>query len=90
MIHFFHCPAMTDMVEGVSAFAAHGVFPDDCWRRMENQGFHAFGITDSCPRQARLLRDRLPFRVLFLAANIARIVREPLVADPLALQPLEG
>jgi phosphoribosylpyrophosphate synthetase len=72
--------------ERVSAFAAHGVFPNDCWHHMENQGFHAVWLTDSCPRQARLLQDRPPFRVLSLAADIARIIREPIVADPLALQ----
>lgn len=70
--------------EVVSAFAAHGVFPDDCWHRMENQGFHAVWVTDSCPRQARLLHDRPPFQVLSLAEDIARIVREPMAADPLS------
>lgn len=63
--------------ERISAFATHGVFPEKSWRRLENQGFHSVWITDSCPCQAGQVRNRTPFRVLSLDADIARIIREP-------------
>lgn len=71
--------------ERVSAFATHGVFPEMGWKRLENtgaaeqrsEGFHAIWVTDSCPTQAQHLHGRHPFRILSLAEDIARIIREP-------------
>lgn len=65
----------------VSAFAAHGVFPQQSWKRLENEGFNTVWITDSCPAQALQVRDRPPFQVLSLDADIARIIREPLTGS---------
>ena len=62
----------------VSAFATHGVFPDKGWHRLEDQDFHTIWITDSCPEQAEAVHSRLPFRVISLAPDIARIILEPL------------
>lgn len=74
----------------VSAFATHGVFPDNSWTRLRNQGFHTIWVTDSCPGRALQLQEKTPFQVLPLAADIARIIREPIAPDPLALQGSEG
>lgn len=62
----------------VSAFAVHGVFPQNAWKNLENQGFDSIRITDSCPLQAETLRSRPGFEVISLARDIARIIREPL------------
>ncbi|NCC24239.1 MAG: hypothetical protein EOM25_03420 [Deltaproteobacteria bacterium] len=63
----------------VSAFATHGVFPDESWHRLENQGFETIWITDSCPMQAARISGRLPFEILSLDEDLGRIVHEPLL-----------
>jgi len=61
----------------VSAFATHGVFPNESWKRFQHDegkgaehGFAHFWITDSCPPTARAVQDHKPFEVLSLAAPI--------------------
>lgn len=61
----------------VSAFATHGVFPNESWKRFEHDGgkgaahgFAHFWITDSCPKTAQAVKEHLPFQVLSLAGPI--------------------
>jgi len=55
----------------VNAFATHGVFPEDSWRRFDPELFDHVWITDSCPEAAAAVRGQRPFEVLSLAPLIA-------------------
>ena len=60
----------------VSAYATHGVFPKDSWKRFTStgaggQGFTNFWITDSCPQTVEAVEGVEPFEVLSLAVAIA-------------------
>lgn len=57
--------------EMVSAYATHGVFPEDSWQRFVDQGFFRFWITDSCPESAERVQGVEPFEVLSLADDIS-------------------
>ena len=61
----------------VSAFATHGVFPDNSWDRFDPELFERVWITDSCPQAARAVRGRPPFEVLSLAPLIAESLESP-------------
>lgn len=63
----------------VSAYATHGVFPKDAWKKFVDTGFARIWITDSCPLTLRALdlapsymRER--FKVMSLAPLIAKMV----------------
>ena len=58
----------------VSAYATHGVFPNESWRTFANSGFSHVWITDSCPLTAEVVRGIEPFEVLSLAPSIAKII----------------
>ena len=60
----------------VSAYATHGVFPNDSWKRFTStgaggQGFTTFWITDSCPQTVEVVEGVEPFEILSLAVAIA-------------------
>eukprot|EP00898_Chlorokybus_atmophyticus_P007270 jgi/Chlat1/7544/Chrsp62S07034 len=60
----------------VSAYATHGVFPNQSWRRFargnkEGVSFKRFWMTDSCPIIAREVAGQEPFEVISLASAIA-------------------
>lgn len=62
----------------VSAYATHGVFPEESWRRFKpesgggaKEGFSNFWITDSCPVTTRAVEGVAPFKILTLAKPIA-------------------
>lgn len=56
---------------GVSAYATHGVFPDESWKRFTGKVFEKFWITDSCPETQLQVQDVESFEVLSLADDIA-------------------
>ena len=60
----------------VSAYATHGVFPKESWRKFCEGGanctFKYFFITDSCQRSAQAVEGKGPFQVISLAPSIAR------------------
>jgi ribose-phosphate pyrophosphokinase len=58
----------------VSAYATHGIFPKESWRRFLNAGFETVWITDSCPESAAFVADKPPFCVISLADSIARVL----------------
>jgi ribose-phosphate pyrophosphokinase len=58
----------------VSAYATHGVFPQESWRRFTPDLFAHVWITDSCPQTANRVQGLAPFEVLSLA---------PLIVDSL-------
>lgn len=60
----------------MSAYATHGVFPQESWKRFDASEFSHFWITDSCPRTAEAVTGRAPFEVLSLAEAIARILEQ--------------
>lgn len=60
----------------VSAYATHGVFPNDSWMRFIGEGFHKVWITDSIPSTAAKVAQQSPFEVLSLDASIARVIAE--------------
>lgn len=61
----------------VSAYATHGVFPQQSWKRFVpadgegTDGFRYFWITDSCPHTVEAVTDCAPFEILSLAEPIA-------------------
>ena len=55
----------------VSAYATHGVFPQDAWRRFESDIFAKVWVTDSCPRTSEKVKTLDHFEVLSLAPLIA-------------------
>ncbi|XP_042416694.1 ribose-phosphate pyrophosphokinase 4-like isoform X1 [Zingiber officinale] len=64
--------------ERISAYVTHGIFPNRSWERFEhdngagpNNGLSYFWITDSCPLTVREVKNRAPFEVLSLSAQIA-------------------
>ena len=61
--------------EKVSAYATHGVFPEESWRKFIDAGFQHIWITDSCPTMASNLNGRWQFEVLSLAPEIERIIK---------------
>lgn len=67
----------------VSAYATHGCFPRDSWKKFlasETHGeFPAFDkvwITDSCPKTAQKVAGKAPFEVLSLDVSIARVIMD--------------
>eukprot|EP01025_Chloroclados_australasicus_P044728 TRINITY_DN4874_c0_g1_i2.p1 TRINITY_DN4874_c0_g1~~TRINITY_DN4874_c0_g1_i2.p1 ORF type:complete len:270 (-),score=21.49 TRINITY_DN4874_c0_g1_i2:618-1427(-) len=63
----------------VSAYATHGVFPQESWKRFNPEpedvgpqgGFRHFWITDSCPQTVAAVAGQSPFEVLSLAGPIS-------------------
>ncbi|GBG92359.1 hypothetical protein CBR_g55240 [Chara braunii] len=63
----------------VSAYATHGVFPNQSWKRFlhngaddtDGGGFAHFWITDSCAQTVNQVQGRQPFEILSLAKLIA-------------------
>ncbi len=60
----------------VSAYATHGRFPNDSWRKFLDAGFETVWITDSCPEQAALVAGKPLFHVISLAESIARVITD--------------
>jgi phosphoribosylpyrophosphate synthetase len=60
----------------VSAFATHGAFTDDSWKKFIDAGFHKVWITDSIPSTVKKVEGKEPFEILSLAASIARVIIE--------------
>jgi len=62
----------------VSAYATHGVFPEDSWRKFlhgkKEELFDNIWITDSCSHMAKLLDGQGPFQVLSLAKLIKKMI----------------
>ena len=65
----------------VSAYATHGVFPNESWRTFVGSGFSHIWITDSCPLTAKVVIGQAPFEVLSLAPSIAQIITRDSVAS---------
>ena len=55
----------------VSAYATHGVFPQEAWRRFTSDIFAKVWVTDSCPRTSEKVKALDHFEVLSLAPLIA-------------------
>ena len=62
----------------VSAYATHGVFPNESYKRFKPEGdggaiegFKYFWISDSCPSSVKAVTNVAPFEVLSLAEPIA-------------------
>eukprot|EP00899_Mesostigma_viride_P027438 jgi/Mesvir1/787/Mv17385-RA.1 len=61
----------------VSAYATHGVFPQESWKRFTQpaadtgKGFTHFWISDSCSQTVAAIRGVKPFEILSLSASIA-------------------
>lgn len=53
----------------ISAYATHGIFPEQSWRRIVDSPLSNFWVTDSCPTAERL-RSEKPFKVLSLSTLI--------------------
>uniref|UniRef100_A0A0G4HPE7 Ribose-phosphate pyrophosphokinase N-terminal domain-containing protein n=1 Tax=Chromera velia CCMP2878 TaxID=1169474 RepID=A0A0G4HPE7_9ALVE len=51
----------------VGAFATHGVFPEESWRKFQNAGFSHVFLTNSCPQIAKEVEGKEPFKVLSIA-----------------------
>jgi ribose-phosphate pyrophosphokinase len=60
----------------ISAFATHGRFPKDSWKKFVGAGFEKIWVTDSCPVQAVAVANIAPFEIISLAASIARVVTD--------------
>lgn len=58
----------------VSAFATHGVFPGESWKRFDPTLFDRVWITDSCPEASAAVRGHPPFELLSLAPLIAESI----------------
>lgn len=58
----------------VSAYATHGSFPREAWRRFIDEGFAHVWITDSCPLIAAKVGGQKPFEILSLDESIARVI----------------
>jgi len=58
----------------VSAYATHGRFPNESWRRFMEAGFARVWTTDSCPKTAAVIAGRSPFQVISLDDSIARVL----------------
>lgn len=58
----------------VAAYATHGVFPNDSWKKFTDAGFSHVWITDSCPRTISALKGKAPFEVLSLAELISKML----------------
>ncbi len=58
----------------VSAYATHGSFPRDAWKKFLDAGFENVWITDSCPKIAAKVAGQPPFTVLSLDRSIARVI----------------
>ncbi len=60
----------------VSAYATHGVFPEESWRTFTDGSFANIWITDSCPKTAASVSGIAPFRVLSLAGSLAEVITD--------------
>lgn len=58
----------------VSAYATHGSFPQDSWKKFVGAGFANVWVTDSCPKTVAKLAGTAPFEVLSLDRSIARVI----------------
>lgn len=58
----------------VSAYATHGVFPNESWKTFVGSDFSHVWITDSCPQTAEAVREKAPFEILSLAPSITQII----------------
>lgn len=59
----------------VSAYATHGIFPEESWRRFTPDLFHRVWITDSCPvSAAAVTKAGAPFEVLSLTPLIIKLL----------------
>lgn len=58
----------------ISAYATHGVFPNDSWRNFLPDLFSHFWITDSCPETVKKISSEKKFEILSLATRIAGIL----------------
>ncbi len=65
----------------VSAYATHGSFPKESWKRFLNAGFSHVWITDSCPLIAAKVAGQHPFEVLSLDESLTRVILDE--DDPL-------
>lgn len=66
----------------VSAYATHGVFPKESYKRFKKEGqdedgggFAHVWITDSCPQTSTAVEGLEPFEVLSLADPISAAIR---------------
>ena len=55
----------------VSAYATHGVFPEDAWRRFTSDIFAKVWVTDSCPGISEKVKQFDHYEVISLAPLIA-------------------
>lgn len=60
----------------ISAYATHGSFPKEAWRRFSEADFAHVWITDSCPLVAAKVAGTKPFEVLSLDESIARVITD--------------
>jgi ribose-phosphate pyrophosphokinase len=58
----------------VSAFATHGSFPQESWKKFLNAGFAHVWVTDSCPKIAAKVEGTAPFEILSLNESLARVI----------------
>ena len=58
----------------VSAYATHGVFPEESWKKFVNAGFEKVWITDSRPFTVKAVFGVEPFEILSLAPELAKLI----------------
>jgi len=58
----------------VSAFATHGSFPKESWKKFLGAGFQRVWITESCPQVAAKVAGQDPFEIISLAQSVARAI----------------
>lgn len=63
--------------ETVSAFAAHGAFVGESWKKFMDSGFSEVWISDSCPTMAEKLKGVAQFRI----ASLAHVASEWILQD---------
>ena len=60
--------------KSVSAYATHGAFPEESWKKFLGSRFEHVWITDSCPLVAEIVKDKKPFEIISLAESLAHVI----------------
>lgn len=69
------CAALRQLgAASVSAYATHGCFPNDSWKKFVDAGFTNVWTTDSCPISTAKLDGVKPFEIIPLDRSLARVI----------------
>src|SRR3989339_374034 len=58
----------------ISAYAAHGIFPEESWKKFTKELFEYVWITDSCPWMVDIVKDIKPFEILSIKDLIVNVI----------------